>query len=114
VVLRKYLHRFAFDLALLAVVVLAVTQLGATAHAYSHDATGSTRHQSAPAGHNPCDDCLAYAPLLSAVAAPPPLPPIEPQNNGTEIPQVATSLVDISPSLAFRSRAPPFVATQDL
>jgi hypothetical protein len=106
-VLRELPHRFQFRLALLALVALAVAQLGATTHAYSHDAAASTTHRAVPSSHNPCNDCLAYAPLLSSGAAPGPLPTVEPQGRGAELAPAATSLIDLSPALAFRSRAPP-------
>jgi len=106
-VLRKSLHRFELICALLVVVVLTMTQLGATTHGYSHDAAARAKHQTSPSSHNPCDDCLAYAPLLSAVAAPPALPSMKPQGRSAETPPAAGVFLDISSPLAFRSRAPP-------
>ena len=105
--MRKFLHGFELHLALLAVVALAVAQLGATTHAYSHDAAASTTQRAKPASHDPCNNCLAYAPLLSAVATPPHLPSIEPQGRGAVLAPAATSLVNLSPAFAFRPRAPP-------
>lgn len=105
--MRKSLHRFELVCALLVVVVLTVTQAGATTHGYSHDAAARTKHQTSPSSHNPCDDCLAYAPLLSVAAAPPPLPSMKPQGRSAETAPAAASFLDISSPLAFRSRAPP-------
>jgi hypothetical protein len=103
---------------------LLIAQLGAMAHVYSHDAaTGAaSAHQSLSGGpetgspqsgspqsggHDFCGDCLNFAPLLSAAGAPAPLPFIEPQGRVLAPHAERTSLVDRSPHLAFRSRAPP-------
>jgi hypothetical protein len=105
--LRKFLHVFELRLALLAVVALVVAQLGATAHTYSHGAASLASHQSGAVSHDPCNDCLAYAPLLSAAATPGPLPSLEPQGHGVGPLATANSLVELPPALAFRPRAPP-------
>lgn len=116
VALRKFLHGFGLRLALLSVAALLIAQLGATAHAYSHSAADSSTHQSCSTGptrtssHDPCNDCLAYAPLLSAAAAPGPLPSLESHGRSVAQPVAASSFVDLSLRLAFRSRAPPFTA----
>jgi hypothetical protein len=107
--LRKFLHRFELRLAVMAAVALLLAQLGAMSHAYSHDAAlGSpTTHQAGANSHDPCDDCLAYAPLLAPGGMPGALPFIEPQGRGLATSAAAHSLVDLSLTLAFRSRAPP-------
>jgi hypothetical protein len=93
----------------MAVVALLIAQLGAMSHAYSHDAAvGSLpTHQSGASSHDPCNDCLAFAPLLSAAGAPSALPFIEPQGRGLTACATPCSLIDLSLTLAFRSRAPP-------
>jgi hypothetical protein len=107
--LRKFLHRFELRLAVMAAVALLIAQLGAMSHAYSHDAAidSPTTHQTGASSHDPCNDCLAYAPLLAAAGASGALPFIEPQGRGLATRATARSLVDLSLTLAFRSRAPP-------
>lgn len=108
--MRKFLHRFELRLAILAAISLLIAQVGATAHAYSHDAAAgaATSHRSAANSHDLCNDCLAYAPLLSAAAAPNALPFVGPQGPSEAIRVTADSLVERSLTLAFRSRAPPY------
>jgi hypothetical protein len=102
------MHRFGLRVAVMAVVALLIAQLGAMSHAYSHDAAiGSPTHQTGANSHEPCDDCLAYAPLLAGGGAPAALPFIEPQGRGLATSATAQSLVDLSLTVAFRSRAPP-------
>lgn len=108
-VLRKLSHCVELRLAWVALLALFFAQLGAVAHAYSHDAAaGQATSQRVGANtHNPCGECLAFAPLLAGAAAPAVLPSIAPP-----IPFIADSLraplwVVANPHLAFRSRAPP-------
>jgi hypothetical protein len=110
--LRKFLHRFELRIAVLTAVALLLAQLGAMSHAYSHDAAAgpAPAHQIGAGSHNPCDECIAYAPLLSAAGTPAALPSIEPQSFDLPSRAVADSLVDLSLTLAFRSRAPPATA----
>ena len=108
--MRLLLHRSELRLALVAVAALLVAQLGAMSHAYSHDsAFASAGSQLRGLGtHDACGDCLAYAPLLSAMGAPGELPFVEPAGRGTTAIAVAGSLIELLPTLAFRSRAPPY------
>jgi hypothetical protein len=108
--LRAFLHRFELRLAVITALALLVAQLGATSHAYAHDVVARTSAalHGVPGAHNPCNDCLAYAPLLSAAGAPAALPRIGRQAPGTARSAVAESLAARAPSLAFRSRAPPY------
>jgi hypothetical protein len=108
--LRKFRHRFELRLAIIAAIALLIAQVGATAHAYSHDAAAgaAASHRSAANSHDLCNDCLAYAPLLSAAAAPSALPFLRPQGPSAAMRVTADSLVERSPTLAFRSRAPPY------
>jgi hypothetical protein len=87
---------------------LLFAQLGAMSHAYSHDATRSSTHQIAANSHDLCNDCLAYAPLLSAAGTPTALPLIQPPGRGPATSATVRSLVELGPIPAFRSRAPPF------
>ena len=94
----------------MAAVALLIAQLGAMSHAYSHDAAiGAPTHQTGASSHDPCDDCLAYAPLLAVAGAPAALSFIEPQGHGLATSVTAQSLVDLSLTVAFRSRAPPHI-----
>jgi hypothetical protein len=106
--LRHRLHRFELRIAILATLALLLAQVGAMSHAYSHDAAVGypATHQSANA-HDLCNDCLAYAPLLAPAGTPGALPSIEPQSPGPAIRSAASSLLDLSLTVAFRSRAPP-------
>jgi hypothetical protein len=90
-------------------VALLIAQFGAMSHAYSHDAAlGSvTTHQSGANSYDPCDKCLAYAPLLSAGGAPTVPPGIEPQGRAVATSATVSSLLERRLTLAFRSRAPP-------
>ena len=102
-------QRFEFRIALIAAIALLIAQVGAVSHAYSHVATlgGAGAHQSGLGSHEICNDCLGFAPLLSAGAAPAALPQITPQGPVVAALVAGTSFVDRSPILAFRSRAPP-------
>jgi len=107
--MRKLRHRFELRLAIMAALALLIAQLGATSHAYSHDAAAgaAASHRSGANSHDQCNDCLAYAPLLAAAAAPSALPFLGPQGPSAAVRATADSLVERSPTLAFRSRAPP-------
>jgi hypothetical protein len=109
IALKKLLHRFGLRIAAIAAVALLLAQLGAMTHAYSHDAVagGTQTHQQQPGNHEVCADCLNFAPLLSAAGAPAALPFIEPQSAVLAPDAELRSLLDQSPYLAFRSRAPP-------
>jgi hypothetical protein len=108
--LRVFLHRFELRLAVMTVVGLLIAQLGAMSHAYSHDAAlgATSTHQPGASSHDPCNDCLAYAPLLSAGGAPSAVPFNVPQGRSAAARAAAGSLIDLSLTLAFRSRAPPY------
>ncbi len=110
--MRKPLPRFDFRTAFLAVAALLFAQLGAMTHAYSHDPTSSTTPRTSLSAHDLCKDCMAYAPLLSA-STPTALPAFEPQSGRSGAVASATSLLDLAPPLAFRSRAPPTRAARD-
>jgi hypothetical protein len=93
---------------------LLIAQLGAMAHAYSHDAqlgamsAGNTLGgQPSPGSHDFCSDCLNFAPLLSVCGASMPLPCILPPGQSPAPLTAHRSRVEYCPHLAFRSRAPP-------
>jgi hypothetical protein len=94
----------------MAVVALVIAQMGAMSHAYSHDTAvaSPSMHFIGAVSHNPCGDCLAYAPLLSAAGAVGSLPFLEPAVRDAVARTLPDSLVDGLPFLAFRSRAPPY------
>jgi len=108
--LRKFLHRFELRLAVMTIAGLLIAQLGAISHAYSHDAAvhPTSTQQTGPGSHDPCNDCLSYAPLLSAGGAPSAVPFNVPQGRRAAARAAAGSLIDRSLNLAFRSRAPPY------
>jgi hypothetical protein len=107
--LPRIAQRLEFRIALLTTIALLIAQLGAMSHAYSHvpSSAGTGIHQSSLGTHEFCNDCLGFAPLLSAAAAPAALPQIEPQGRSLDAPAAGTSLLARSLVLAFRSRAPP-------
>jgi hypothetical protein len=102
-------QRVEFRIALITTIALLIAQMGAMAHAYTHtsDLGGAGAHQSGLGSHEFCNDCLGFAPLLSAGATPAVLPQLEPQGRVVAAPVAGASLVDRSVILAFRSRAPP-------
>ena len=116
--MKRFPHRTAVRWVLLALMAFGFAQAGAVAHAYAHDAAlrsaglpgDPSLKLPAPASHDTCDACLAYAPLLSAAGTPvDPVfilahEPIEAVNRPKR------SCVDESLTLAFRSRAPPATA----
>jgi len=111
------LPRLEHRIAMLAVIALLFAQLGALSHAYSHDAPpwpAAGSHAASPAahppgaiGHEPCNECLSYAPLLCAAGTPTALPVIDPQGRDPQTRPTSDSLVRLCPALAFRARAPP-------
>jgi hypothetical protein len=114
--LQSFLKRCEFRLAVLALGLL-FAQLGAISHAYAHDAANSVcaHHSGADShaaanSHDLCNDCLAYAPLLAAAGTPVSLPLIEVQRGVAHVNDTCASRVDLTLTLAFRSRAPPYRA----
>jgi hypothetical protein len=107
--LTRLKHRFGQRIALIAALALVIAQLGAMAHAYTHvpGTRSVASQQSTPGIHDTCNDCLNFAPLLSAAGAPTTLPFALPQGCCIAPPTQADSLVDLKFLLAFRSRAPP-------
>jgi hypothetical protein len=76
--------------------------------AYRRDFAGAATTRSLSAGsHDPCGDCLAYAPLLAAAGTTSVPPFALPQGRSAAERVPTRSLIDPSPLLAFRSRAPP-------
>ncbi|MDP9014043.1 MAG: hypothetical protein M3O41_15575 [Pseudomonadota bacterium] len=108
-VLTRLPRHFELRVAFITAIALLIAQLGAMAHAYSHDSMlGSmSTHQSAPSSHDTCNDCLAFAPLLSAAGGPTTLHCIHRPCRSLAARAGNRSLVDRSLTLAFRSRAPP-------
>jgi hypothetical protein len=110
--LKKLVHLLGFRIAVIAAIALFFAQLGAMNHAYSHlpRSVAATAQQTNSASRDVCDDCLSFAPVLSAAGSSAALPLIEPPARITALRAVATSLVNRRPNLAFRSRAPPVIA----
>ena len=105
--------RSKLRLAVVATAALLIAQFGAMSHVYSHDAVRAAASHSTgvtlpgASSHDPCNDCLAFAPLLSAAGTPGTLPVVEPEARGVPTRATAGSLIEDSLTLAFRSRAPP-------
>ena len=104
----KRSHRLEFRIAALAALALFVAQLGAIAHAYTHQpSTRSSTYQLTRNSHEVCGDCLNFAPLLATAGAPATLP-FSLQHGQSAPPSIApASFLDHRTYLAFRSRAPP-------
>jgi hypothetical protein len=107
--LRRLKRASEFRVALIAALALLFAQIGAMAHAYTHDPEQrvSSSQQAGLGIHDFCKDCLNFAPLLSAAGAPAALPFAIPQPCRTAPQAQITCLVDLKFLLAFRSRAPP-------
>ena len=101
--------RLQFRIAVITAIALLIAQIGAMTHAYSHVAQVAppSAHQSLLNSHDFCNDCLNFAPLLSAAGTPAALPVVVPQGRGFGLTAACRSLVNRRPLLAFRSRAPP-------
>jgi hypothetical protein len=102
---RQFEPRIVF----VALAMLLIAQLGAQLHTYAHGAAAGSgeNRQAAASTHVACNDCLSYAPLLAAAGAPTGLAPVGRPVLGFSQTKLSASLVERSPTLAFRSRAPP-------
>lgn len=103
------LHRLQLRLIFAVIFALLFAQLGATAHGYSHDAVAQSHnlHHSGPASHEACNDCIAYAGVLSSAGAPEYAFCIGPALSGLLLREHGDSLQAEFLALGFRSRAPP-------
>jgi hypothetical protein len=103
--LFKRSHRVEFRITALAVLAFFIAQMGAIAHAYTHQpwTQASTTQQS----HELCGECLNFAPLLSAAGTPAILPYSLQRSRDAQPSAAPTSFLDHRTYLAFRSRAPP-------
>jgi hypothetical protein len=100
--LFKRSHRVEFRITALAVLAFFIAQMGAIAHAYTHQPSTQTS-----ATHELCGECLNFAPLLSAAGTPAILPLSLQHGHSAPPPAAPGSFVDHRTYLAFRSRAPP-------
>jgi hypothetical protein len=108
VILGLWRQKFERRRVFLALAFFIVAQFGAQLHTYAHDAAAlGTAHQTILVTHSVCDECLAYAPLLSAAATPARLPRLPGPARSCAPAQRFLSFLDHGPILAFRSRAPP-------
>jgi hypothetical protein len=108
-ILFKRSHRLKFRIAALAVLALFVAQLGAIAHAYTHEpaATKVSSYRQISNTHEYCGECLSFAPLLTS-AGTPAAPLFSLQFTQSPLPAAPpASFLDHRTYLAFRSRAPP-------
>ena len=109
--LKQIPYTTPFALAVIAALVLVLAQLGAMKHAYSHVPLAAAAVQdSNPAIHTICDDCLSFAPVLSAAGSPTVLAFVAPPARALALRAVIASLISHRLDLAFRSRAPPVSA----
>ena len=109
--MKKIPYNTPFVLAAIAALVLVLAQLGAMHHAYSHvPLAAATAQDSNPAIHTICDDCLSFAPVLSAAGSHTVLAFVAPPARAIALRAVVASLISHRLDLAFRSRAPPVSA----
>ncbi len=87
---------------------LLIAQFAAQAHAYSHVRLGSDTTDQLDARGRLCSQCLAFAPLLATAGGTGHQSALLVQPVTTAPDFVFASLTANSPTLAFRSRAPPF------
>lgn len=86
---------------------LLIAQFAAQAHAYSHVRPGSDTTDQLDARGRLCSQCLSFAPLLATAGGTGQQSALLVQPV-TAVPElVLASLLANSPTLAFRSRAPP-------
>jgi hypothetical protein len=103
--LFKRSHRVEIRVTALAVLAFFIAQMGAIAHAYTHQP--STRASTTQQSHELCGECLNFAPLLSAAGTPAILPFSLQRFRSAPPPAAPASFLDHHTYLAFRSRAPP-------
>jgi hypothetical protein len=110
VILALLRRRFERRRVFLALSLLLIAQFGAQLHTYAHDAAAlATAHQAISVSHGVCDECLAYAPLLSATATAARMPRLPGPARFLAPAHRLLSILDEGPILAYRSRAPPTV-----
>ena len=107
--LFKRSRQLEFRIAAIAVLALCIAQLGAIAHAYTHQpatAKVSTYGQTSNIQEY-CGECLIFAPLLAAAGTPAMLPVSLQFSQSAPPPVPPASFLEHRIHLAFRSRAPP-------
>jgi hypothetical protein len=106
--LFKRSNRIEFRVTALAVLAFFIAQMGAIAHAYTHQPSVQTStYRQSQASQELCGDCLNFAPLLAAAGTPAALPFSLPNAQSSQPASVSVSFLDHRTYLAFRSRAPP-------
>jgi len=98
-------HRVELRIAVIVGLALFVAQLGALAHAYTHQ-PGAANQQTLKS-HEFCDDCLNFAPALAPGGTPTAAPFTLQYSQGAPPPPPPVSFLNLRTYLAFRSRAPP-------
>ncbi len=86
---------------------LLIAQFAAQAHTYSHLRPGSDRSDQSDSRGRLCSECLSFAPLLATAGSTGQLPVVAPEGVADRADVHVASLISRSPTLAFRSRAPP-------
>jgi hypothetical protein len=102
-------HRVEFRITALAVLAFFIAQLGAIAHAYTHQpaTVKVSTYQQISSSQEYCGECLNFAPLLAAAGTPALLPLSLQFIQSAPPPAPPASFLDHRTYLAFRSRAPP-------
>jgi len=114
--LAKRVQNIHWSIAWFLAIAVALAQLGALSHTYSHIpaltagqscAAAASVQPSNRASHDYCGDCLSFAPLLSMGGTAWALLAITPVGRLGEPNAQAPSVAESPLTLAFRSRAPP-------
>jgi hypothetical protein len=105
--LLKSSRRVEFRIAVIAGLALFIAQLGAIAHAYTHQP--ATAYQQTTKSHDLCGDCLNFAPSLTPAGTPTAAPFAPQHSQSAPPPQLPGSSLVHRTYLAFRSRAPPVI-----
>jgi hypothetical protein len=102
-------HRQEFRIAAFVAIALFIAQMGAIAHAYTHQPSSdrTSASQQFATSHEFCSDCLNFAPLLAAAGTPAVLPVSLQFTQSDPPPAPPASFLAHRTYLAFRSRAPP-------
>ncbi len=105
--LQSSSKQFRLRVALVTAMALLIAQFAAQAHAYSHLRPGSDTTDQLDARGRLCAQCLSFAPLLATAGGTGQQPAFFAPGVNAAPGVLLALLIANSPTLAFRSRAPP-------